>query len=95
VLAFPKFNFQYQKILEFKYSSDNIFLGNIILGYQIIEREAKMLSISFINHFIHLYIHAILHLLGFDHENYQDAIIMEALEQKIIKKFSNTYIKHD
>jgi probable rRNA maturation factor len=85
VLSFPEFNFQYNKISEFKCNLENLYLGNIILGLQKIEKEAAELQISVKQHFIHLCVHATLHLLGFDHEKEHDAIIMETLEQKLLQ----------
>ena len=39
------------------------------------------------NHLIHLFIHGVLHLLGYDHKNVSEAEKMEALEIEILNNF--------
>jgi len=69
-------------------------LGDIILAYDTIEREAEEQQKTFRNHAAHLIIHGMLHLQGHDHENPKDAGKMEALEIKILEKLgiSNPYL---
>jgi probable rRNA maturation factor len=55
-------------------------LGDIILAYETIEREAAEQGKSFHDHVLHLLVHGTLHLLGYDHENDTDANAMESLE---------------
>ena len=52
-------------------------------------KSAKQLSsvVDFMNHFTHLTIHSILHLLGHDHIEENDAKIMEDLEIKLLASF--------
>ena len=59
VLSFPSF---IQK-------NDEIFLGDIIFSAETIFREAKRDKKSFNSHLIHLFIHGVLHLIGYDHQN--------------------------
>jgi probable rRNA maturation factor len=59
-------------------------LGEVYFAYETIEREAKKASLEIKNHFHHLVIHGILHLLGFDHIVELDAELMEALEIKLL-----------
>ena len=61
-----------------------IFLGELFLSYQVIKLEASEHNKTFVNHFYHLITHGILHLLGYDHINDDDAKIMEDLEIKIL-----------
>ena len=70
------------------------FLGDIVISYDTLIKEAKNEEKPIIDHFIHLFIHGVLHLLGYDHENDFDAKIMEALEIKILKSLSinNPYL---
>ncbi|WP_156962081.1 rRNA maturation RNase YbeY [Candidatus Paracaedibacter symbiosus] len=59
-------------------------LGDIALAYETIEREAETQKKLFRDHFIHLLIHGMLHLLGFDHITDEEAEEMEALEIEIL-----------
>ena len=58
-----------------------------------IQNEAKKLNRDLEDHMMHLLAHGILHLLGFDHTEDQDANIMEAQEIKYLKffKIANPY----
>ena len=55
-------------------------LGDIVLSYETIAREAEAKSVSFSNHLSHLLIHGFLHLQGYDHLTDTDAAEMEAIE---------------
>jgi len=59
-------------------------LGDIILARETVEREAMEQGKPFHNHLTHLLVHGLLHLLGYDHENDEDAEIMERLERQIV-----------
>ncbi|MDR1694897.1 MAG: rRNA maturation RNase YbeY [Lactobacillaceae bacterium] len=65
-----------------------IELGDIIISFDTLEKEAKEKNISFINHYTHLFIHGILHLLGFDHIKDDEADYMEDFEINILKTFN-------
>ena len=60
------------------------FLGDIVLAFETIEREAREEGKAFEAHLSHLTVHGLLHLLGFDHEEDDDAEAMEALETRIL-----------
>ncbi len=77
VLSFPSNN-------KFK---NTLFLGDIIFSIETILREAKVDNKTVENHLTHLFIHAVLHLLGYDHEKVEDAKKMEYLEIQILSKF--------
>lgn len=59
-------------------------LGDVIVSLDTIEIEAKEQSKSLQDHFTHLLVHGVLHLLGHDHEIEEEAVIMESLEIKIL-----------
>jgi probable rRNA maturation factor len=61
-------------------------LGDIILAYDTIAREAAEQGKSFRDHTAHLILHGILHLLGYDHEHAEDAARMETQEKKLLGK---------
>ncbi len=60
-------------------------LGDIILAYETVVQEAQMSGISPLHHTLHLVIHGFLHLLGYDHENENEAKEMENMEIRILK----------
>lgn len=63
-------------------------LGDIILSYQTIDREAAEQGKFFKDHFIHMIVHGTLHLLGYDHQTDDEATIMETLEIRILEKMN-------
>ncbi len=60
-------------------------LGDIILAYETVMREAEEIGISPLHHTLHLIIHGFLHLLGYDHEKENEAREMENMEIRILK----------
>lgn len=61
-----------------------VFLGDIALAYETCAREAEAVGISLHDHVLHLCVHGILHLLGFDHESDAEAGRMEGIEVKAL-----------
>lgn len=61
-------------------------LGDIILAYETVAREAGEQGKTFKDHLTHLVIHGVLHLLGHDHEEQYEANRMESLEIKLLKR---------
>lgn len=59
-------------------------LGDIALGYETCQREAEAAKLVLSDHVLHLFVHGILHLLGYDHVNEQDAMVMERSEIEIL-----------
>lgn len=59
-------------------------LGDIILAYETVMNEAQISNIPPLNHVTHLIIHGFLHLLGYDHEKENEAVLMEGMEIKIL-----------
>jgi probable rRNA maturation factor len=59
-------------------------LGDIVLAYETIAREAGAEHKPFAHHVAHLAVHGFLHLLGYDHAKNADAETMEQTERKIL-----------
>ena len=60
-------------------------LGDIVVAYETMRREADDERMSLSDHFVHLVVHGFLHLVGFDHEDDAEAESMEALETRVLK----------
>lgn len=69
-------------------------LGDIAISIPYVQSESKNLNRDLDDHMMHLLAHGILHLLGFDHKEDQDANIMEAQEIKYLEffKIANPYL---
>jgi probable rRNA maturation factor len=63
-----------------------VLLGDVVLAFATIEREATEQEKKLVDHLRHLVVHGVLHLLGFDHENAADAAAMEAREVEILER---------
>jgi probable rRNA maturation factor len=60
------------------------FLGDIVLAFETVEREAREEEKPLENHISHLVVHGVLHLLGYDHEDEDEANLMENRERQIL-----------
>jgi probable rRNA maturation factor len=67
-------------VLSFPQSSGPL-LGDIVLGYETVAREAAVANRPLEYHIAHLVVHGCLHLLGYDHEDDAEAERMEELER--------------
>lgn len=67
-------------------SKDPQFLGEIDISIDKIISQAKEFKHSFQYELVYLYIHGLLHLLGYDHvHNEEEKEVMFSLEDKILK----------
>jgi len=79
VLSFPNLS-----TVDFKKKTNTeIYLGDIALSYEIINRRSK--DSNFDLEFDKMWIHGYLHLLGYDHKKVKDYKVMKKIEEKIIK----------
>jgi len=73
-------------VLTFAYPDIEPLSGDIVLCAPVIAREAREQRKSIEAHYAHLVVHGMLHLQGYDHENKDDARVMEELEAEIVVK---------
>lgn len=66
--------------------AESPLLGDIVLAFETVEREAAAEGKSLPDHFRHLLVHGLLHLLGEDHETEAEARRMEALEVEALAR---------
>jgi probable rRNA maturation factor len=83
VLSFPSVNLEPGDTLP-------PVLGDIVLAYETIIREAKEEAKPFDDHVSHLLLHGFLHLLGYDHQIEAEATQMEAIETRILASLAIT-----
>jgi probable rRNA maturation factor len=84
-------NSQYRKkesstdVLSFSFN-DNEFLGEIIICPEKVKQNANEFGVPFEKELVKVFIHGILHLLGFDHEK-------NSFEAKKMKEKEENYLK--
>ncbi len=71
--------------LKEKDEKDN-YVGDVAICVDLLKREAKHQNKVFLDHLLHLFVHGVLHLLGYTHGSDTKASEMEALEKKVLKK---------
>ena len=83
VLSFPQVQ---RDLLPALTNSDDgeVLLGDIILAAETCRREAEAKNIAVEDHAVHLIVHGVLHLVGYEHERNAEATEMERLEAVIL-----------
>ena len=68
-------------------------IGDIAISVEYVKAEAIKEGKTFDDHIIHMLAHGVYHILGYDHENNENAVIMENKEIQTLKKIniSNPY----
>lgn len=77
VLAFPA---SIPDTIELEYP----LLGDVIICPAVLSRESQEQNKPLEEHWAHIIIHGVLHLLGYDHIDDKDAIEMQAIESQLL-----------
>lgn len=90
VLAFPS---EIPDVVEL----DCPFLGDVIISPQVLLNESLQLKKPLLEHWSLIVMHGVLHLLGYDHIEAKDAVIMQALEIQLLAElgYANPYNSED
>lgn len=59
-------------------------LGDLVICADVVAAEAGAAGREPADHWAHIVVHGVLHLLGYDHETESDAAVMEGLETRIL-----------
>jgi len=83
VLSFPMLT--RTELLSLESSGSPVMFGDVALAYETCAREAREKGCTLWEHAVHLLIHGLLHLGGYDHDDGEaEAEAMEALEVKAL-----------
>lgn len=83
VLSFA--NIDDEEFDHYLISNKKIELGDVIISLQTMIEQSIQEEISLHDHFCHIWVHALLHLLGYDHIEQEEAEEMESEEIRILK----------
>ena len=78
VLSFPSFSPKNLKLIKNK----KIYIGDLAVSYEIIHSRSK--KKSFIQEFDKVWVHGLLHLIGYDHIKNKDYYKMYKIEKRIL-----------
>lgn len=93
VLSFPNLEKKVsQKLVEFnsEIEDEGLFLGDIVICKKRAYQQAKDYGHSRKREVCFLALHGLLHLLGYDHIEKQDEIVMQEVADKILNEFGVT-----
>jgi probable rRNA maturation factor len=71
-------------VLSFPAAETDGYLGDVAIALGVTSHEAAASGISLEDHTLHLVVHGVLHLLGYDHVRSREARVMERLELTIL-----------
>lgn len=80
VLSFPQFE-GIDDMPEF----GELCLGDVVICIDKVEEQAKEFGHSFERELIYLFVHSMLHLLGYDHMEEDEKTVMRAREEEVMK----------
>jgi probable rRNA maturation factor len=90
VLSFPSFEEPRSDWTQVMLVEGVAHLGDIAICHQQTHRQAREFELSYEDEFIHLLVHGLLHLLGYDHERSpKEEKLMEEWEAKILSRISS------
>ena len=61
-------------------------LGDLAICWPVVQQEAATQNKAEKHHLTHLFVHGVLHLLGYDHEEEAQATEMEGLEVQVLQR---------
>ena len=86
VLSFPLIDFGNSEDLKEELKSNDLMLGDIIICKRVAKMQAKEYKHTFKRELCFLALHGFLHLLGYDHIEKKDEVVMMSLAEKILKE---------
>ncbi|MDD2926225.1 rRNA maturation RNase YbeY [Rhodoferax sp.] len=80
-------------VLTFDYTLEPVVTADLVLCAPVVAREAEEQDKTLEEHYAHLLVHGALHAQGWDHEEDEDAQVMELRESEIMARlgFDNPY----
>ena len=100
VLSFPMLDYEDKKVFKEMYKNyefsqsdfdgEELVLGDVVLSLERALEQSKEFNHSFEREASYLVVHSILHLLGYDHMEEDDKVIMRKREEEILNKLNIT-----
>lgn len=98
VLSFPMLEYPKGRVFSESYreysfgveylNEGNLVLGDIVLSLEKALEQSKEYNHSFLREVCYLVVHSVLHLLGYDHIEEEEKVIMRKKEEEILESFN-------
>lgn len=98
VLSFPMLEYEKKKVFKEQYKNykfsasdldgEELVLGDIVLSLEKALEQSKEYNHSFEREAAYLVVHSVLHLLGYDHMQEDEKVIMRTREEEILNKLN-------
>ncbi|AAO36525.1 endoribonuclease YbeY [Clostridium tetani] len=98
VLSFPMLEYPKGRVFSESYreysfgveylNEGNLVLGDIVLSLEKALEQSKEYNHSFLREVCYLVVHSVLHLLGYDHIDEEEKVIMRKKEEEILESFN-------
>ena len=71
-------------VLTFDYSHEPVVVADLVICAEVVEREALAAQTDIAAYYAHMLVHGTLHAQGYDHEEEDEALCMEARETELM-----------
>ncbi|MBE6071814.1 MAG: rRNA maturation RNase YbeY [Clostridium butyricum] len=98
VLSFPMLDYENKRVFKEQYKNyefsasdldgEELVLGDIVLSLEKALEQSKEYNHSFEREASYLVVHSVLHLLGYDHMQEDEKVIMRTREEEILNKLN-------
>lgn len=85
VLSFPQFEYV-EDLKEFTAEGEPIVLGDVVICEEVAREQAEEYGHSLERELVYLFVHSILHLLGYDHEVDEEKVEMRTFEKRVMSQ---------
>lgn len=81
-------------VLTFDYAREPVVMADLVLCAPVVAAEAVQQGKTLEAHYAHLLVHGVLHAQGYDHEDDEQAEVMERCERQIMARlgFADPYL---
>ena len=91
VLSFPLQEYRqgcldYDSLTDAEFEKGKLLLGDVVICAPIAKAQAEEFGHSLERELLYLFVHSVLHLLGFDHEQEEEKAQMRLLEESFLKE---------
>lgn len=90
VLSFPQFNNSDELYYELEEAETEVLMGDVVLCYDRAVSQAEEYGTGITREFVYLFVHSILHLMGYDHMVEDEKKEMRAFEEEVMNAIGVT-----